>query len=419
MRILILSHYYAPEVGAPQTRLRETVRELCALGHEVHVVTGPPHYPDGAVRPGYRANRPSRERIDGTTVLRLPMIPRPNGDFLNRTIDQASFAGIALAAVGEVRWSNVMIVESPPLFLGATAAIHRMITRRPYVFHVADPWPDIPIATGALSNPLAQRIGFWLEETAYRSAALITTVSPGLVAALEAKPGARGKVRLLPNAVDLSRFPEHPDRAMARSDLGWSGDAFILVYAGSVGLAQGLGTLLDAAARLDRRDIEIRIVGEGFERRTLANEVESRGIRNVHFESPVPSDRIPTVLAASDGVLTLLRRNPIYEHAMPTKLLEGLAAGRPLIVSAAGEASSLVDHAGAGLVCEPENPTELARTIQTLAAIDPSERAAMGAAGRRLAESTYDRALVVGRLAGYLEEAIESGSPRPSFLGRP
>jgi colanic acid biosynthesis glycosyl transferase WcaI len=405
MNILFLTHYYAPELGAPQTRLRETVRELRELGHAVRVLTGPPHYPDGVVRPGYRASRASRELIDGTLVHRLPMIPRRNAGFLDRIVDQASFAGVALTVVSEVRWSDVLLVESPPLFLGATAAFYHLIARRPYVFHVADPWPDIPIATGAISNPVAKRIGLWLEALAYRSAALITTVTPGLVEALAIKPGAHGKVRLLPNGVDTSRFDPQIDRLAARASLSWTADGFTLVYAGSVGLAQGLRTLLDAAALVQDRRVVIEIVGDGFERRTLEAEAASRGLRNVRFRDPVAAEHIPSVLAAADGILTLLRRDPIYDHALPTKLLEGLAAGRPLIVSAAGEARRIVTDGGAGLACEPENPVVLARTIEQLARTDPGELAAMGTAGRRLAETTYDRAVIVRRLAGYLAEA--------------
>jgi glycosyltransferase involved in cell wall biosynthesis len=341
------------------------------------------------------------------------MIPRRNGGFVDRVIDQASFAMAALTAVGDVRWSDVTVAESPPLFLGITAALHRRVTGRRYLFHVADPWPDIPIATGALSNPVAIRVGLWLEELAYRSASLITTVSPGLVEAIDMKPGARGKVRLLPNGVDTRRFDPALDRGAARMALGWEPDVFTIVYAGSVGLAQGLGTLLDAAERLRDSRVAIEIVGDGFERLRLEDEARSRGLNNVHFRRSVPGDQIPIVLAAADGVLTLLRRNPIYDHALPTKLLEGLASGRPMVVAAAGDARRLVVEAGAGFACEPENPAQLADAIDRLAAAEPGVLMAMGDAGRQVAETTYDRAAVVRQLADYLAE-IAGPSSRPS-----
>src|SRR5215212_9973500 len=121
MRVLFVSHYFPPELGAPQTRLLETAIGLRELGHEVRVLTGPPHYPTGRVQDGYSALRVRRELIDEVSTLRLPMIPRPNGGFADRLIDQLSFAITACTAIPIVRWADVLVVESPPLFLGATA----------------------------------------------------------------------------------------------------------------------------------------------------------------------------------------------------------------------------------------------------------------------------------------------------------
>jgi glycosyltransferase involved in cell wall biosynthesis len=412
LRILLLSQYYAPEVGAPQTRLREVAAGLMRRGHAVRVLTGPPHYPDGVVRPGYRWWGWSRERIDGVPIQRMPTVPRPHGGLSDRLIDQGSFALAAMAALVDVRWSDVVVVESPPLFLGATAAWHRLVARRPYLFHVADPWPDFPIAMGALARPWQQRAAYALEDLAYRRAALITTVTPGLVELLEVKPSAHGRVRLLPNGVDTGRFDPERSRTDARRRLGWPTDAPTLVYAGSVGRAQGLGTVLEAAAPLAGSGLTIRIVGQGYERAALEEEARRRGLGHIHFEAAVAADQIPEVLAAADGILVLLRAGPLYDHSLPTKLLEGLAAGRPLLVSAGGEAADLVDGAGAGLVAPAEDPGALRGIIERFMALEPAARREMGAAGRRLAETTYDRRAIVDRLIGYLGEVVEGPDPR-------
>ena len=407
MRVLLLTHYYAPELGAPQTRLRETARELAALGHEVRVLTGVPHYPDGVVREGYAAWRPSVDSIDGVRVRRLPMIPRRNGGFVDRTIDQASFAAAAAVDRGSVRWADVVLVESPPLFLAATARWHRAISGRPYVFHVADPWPDFPIAMGALSNPIARRVAFALESLGYAGAGLVTTVTPGLVELLDAKPAAHGKVRLLPNGVDTRRFDAGADAATARRELGWPEAPLSLVYVGSVGLAQGLGTLIEAVAPLRDHGVVVHVVGEGFERDALAADAAARGLDHIRFEPAVPASRVPALLAAADAVLVLLRAGPLYAHSLPTKLLEGLAAGRPVVVSAEGEAARIVAEAGAGVTAPPEDAIALRQALVALAARDG--RAALGVAGRAVAERDFDRRAVVGRLAGYLEEVAGAG----------
>lgn len=403
MKVLILTHYYPPELGAPQTRLRETARRLGELGYAVRVLTGPPHYPDGAVRPGYHAFLPSTAWVDGVRVTRLPMIPRRNGGFLERSIDQGSFALSAMSAVPLARWADVLVVESPPLFLGLTARFHRLISQRPYIFHVADPWPDFPVTMGALDNRLIRAMAYLIEDIAYRGAAVITTVTPGLVRLLDAKPGAHGRVRLIPNGVETHRFDPAAEPAAARRELGWEEAALTLVYAGSVGLAQGVRTLIDAVAPLAARGVVLHIVGDGYERASLEDEVRRRSLAHVRFEPPVPADRIPVVLAAADAILVALRRGRLYEHALPTKLLEGLAAGRPVIVSAAGDAASIVTGAGAGMAAPPEEPEVLGRVILELAARD--DRAAMGRRARAAAEA-YDRSLVVARLDACIREAI-------------
>jgi len=402
VRVLLLTHYYPPELGAPQTRLHETARALLALGHEVRVVTGPPHYPDGLVLDGYHALRPSRETIDGVRVRRLPVWVRPNGGLLDRTLDQGSFAVSAMSALGSVRWSDVLLVESPPLFLALTAAWHRRAVRRPYVYHVADPWPDFPIAMGALRSPLVSKVAYGLEALAYRNAGLVTTVTPGLVELLDAKPSARGRVRLVPNGVDTRRFRPDRSAAEARAELGWPEARLTLVYVGSVGLAQGLGTLLEAAAPLAASGIVVHVVGGGFERERLAAEARDRGLGHIRFEPSVPAAQVPTLLAAADGVLVMLRRGPLYDHSLPTKLVEGLAAGRPVLISAGGDAAAIVRDSGSGLTAAAEDPAELRRAM--LGLMERSDRSDMGAAGRRLAESTFDRQAIVVRLAGYLSE---------------
>ena len=410
MRILFLTHYYRPELGAPQTRLHETAKGLQRLGHEVRVLTGPPHYPDGRTQPGYSPWMVRRESVDGVSVVRLPMVPRPNRGFLDRMIDQASFAAAALAATPIVRWSDVVVVESPPLFLGVTAGIHRLASRRPYLFHVADPWPDFPIEMRALHNPLAIRVARAMETFSYRGASLITTVSPGLVALLSRKPGAKGKVRLLSNAVDITRFA--PDRSPreTRLEIGWPEARLSLAYVGSVGLAQGLGTLIEAAAPLADMGVVVHVVGEGFDRDRLAKEVAARGLDHIRFEAPISPASVPTVLAAADAVVVMLRRGPLYEHSLPTKLVEGLAAGRPLVVSASGDAADIVEGAGAGFAAAAEDAGALREVILRMAL--STEREAMGRRARSVADAQYDRREMVARLASYLADIASADSRR-------
>ncbi len=399
MRVVFLTQYYPPERGAPQTRLRETIAGLRGLGFECSVVTGPPHYPAGRVLDGRRLLWPRRDRIDGVTVHRLPMIPRPNGSIVDRVVDQGSFAAVAVAAAPLIRRADAFVVESPPLFLGGSAAMLRAMTGRPYVFHVADPWPDFPIAAGALRGRLPIRMALWLESLAYRRASAITTVTPPLVDRLAVKPGAAGKVRLIPNAVDTGRFHPDLDPAAARADLGW-GPEFTLVYSGTVGIAQGLDTLIEAVRLLPDVDLTVRVVGDGVEAEALSARAADLGLERLVFQPSMPAEQVPTVLAAADAILVLLRGGPLYEESLPTKLLEGLAAGRPVIVSADGYPATLVEEAGAGLVAPAEDARALADAIATIGT-HPG-RIAMGTAAQDLARTRFAREASVAALADAL-----------------
>lgn len=412
VRVLFLTHYYPPEVGAAQTRLHETAVGLRDLGHDVTVLTGPPHYPDGRTRAGYSSWRVRRETLDGVRVVRLPVLVKPNRSLIERSIDQGSFAVAAAAAWPVVARSDVVVIDSPPLFLGLTAALFDIAYRRPYVFHVADPWPDYPIEMGSLRNPHLIRVARAIETLAYRRATLITTPTRPWVQRLSAHPSASTKVRLLVNGVDVARFQRDRSPVEARAELGWPEASLTLAYVGSVGIAQGVDTLIEAAAPLGDAGVVVHVVGEGFDRERLARDVVDRNLHHVRFHAAVESNRVPSILAAADGVLVMLRADPINREALPTKLVEGLAAGRPLVVSANGHAADIVNEAGAGVTAPAGDALALRRAILQLR--DSKERTAMGERGRALAESTYDRGRIVSALAEYLEDVRRGASSHPT-----
>jgi glycosyltransferase involved in cell wall biosynthesis len=391
LRVVLLTHYYPPEIGAPQTRIAALARGLEQLGDEVTVHTGFPHYPDGAIRPPYR-NRPLlREREGSVRVLRSAVYPAANQGFARRLADHLSFAASALATASAAGPAEVVVAESPPLFLAVAAIGYARAKRAALVLHVADLWPDSAIELGALSSPTAIRAARLLERAAYRASAAIACPTEGIAEKLAGRPESAGKAALIRPAVDLDRFDldraagagaEPPERPLR------------VLYASTVGMAHGLGTLLDAVAELERRPdapaVEVTIAGDGAEAAELRERLRSQGPSGARMLGALPGERVPSLYAESDVAAVLLRDRPLFRGALPTKMLEAMAAGRPVVLAAAGEAARLVEGAGAGLVVPPERPAALADALALLAR-DTGLRQRLGAAGRRAAVEGFGR----------------------------
>lgn len=384
MRALFLTHYFPPEVGAPQTRIAALARGLRARGDEVTVHTGFPNYPDGRIQPPYR-NRPLvRERTaDGTRIVRSAVYATPNAGFARRLANHASFAASALATAPASGPADVVVVESPPLFAAGAAVAYARLKRAPLVFNAADLWPDSAVAIGVLSEGRAVAAARALEEWAYRHSAAITVPTEGMVRLLEQRPAARGRAVHMPPAVDLERFAAVPAPATAAPPLR-------VLYAGTVGLAHGLATLVEAARIAGPQAVQVTIAGGGAELARLPR------AGNVELLGPVPAERVPELFAASHAGVVMLRDRDLFADALPTKLLECFAAGRPALVSARGEPAELVERAQAGLAVPPEDPQPLAQAFGTLAA-NPEVCQKMGAMGRKLARERYGREPSVDR----------------------
>jgi glycosyltransferase involved in cell wall biosynthesis len=403
MRLRILTHYYPPEVGAPQVRLAALAQGLARAGAEVTVHTGFPHYPDGEIKPPYR-NRPLRvERVEGVRVMRSWVYAAPNRGFARRLVNHASLATTALAAAPTGGPIDVLLVETPPLLLAGAATAYARAKRARLVLNVADLWPDSAVEMGTLGSPRAIAAARRIERTAYREAAAIACPTEGIFTTLRGRPESAGKAALMRPAVDLARFDPAPPgsgpTATNGRGAGVDGRPLRVLYAGTVGLAHGLGTLLDATEEAGRRNgaehggpppPAVTIAGDGAEAPALRSRLAAAGPAGVRMLGAVPAERIPGLYAESDVAVVMLRDLPIFEGALPTKLLEAMAAGRPVVLAARGEAARLVEAEQCGLVVAPEDPRALAEALAALAG-DPARRAAMGAAGRAAAEREFGR----------------------------
>ncbi|HET9121849.1 MAG TPA: glycosyltransferase family 4 protein [Solirubrobacterales bacterium] len=382
MRVTLLTHYYPPEVGAPQARLSALARGLSRRGVEVTVHTGFPHYPDGVIQPPYR-NRPwQTEEADGVRVVRSAVYPAPNRGFGRRILNHVSFGLSSVASSPASGPADAVIVETPPLLLAGASIAYAGTKEAALIVNVSDMWPDSAVALGTLRRPRLVGAARALEHACYRRAAAIVCPTRGIETALGFLEEAGGKVHRIPPSVDPELFPASPPRANG---------TFKVLYAGTLGMSQGVGTLVDAAELLDDSpEIQFVIAGDGAEGPELRRRLADGRAPNVTMLGRVPHERIPELYAEADAAVVLLRDRPLFEGALPTKMFEAMSAARPLVLSAAGEAATLVKEVSCGVVVPPERPQELAVAVADLSR-DRARAGRLGAAGRQAVVEGYSR----------------------------
>lgn len=391
MRILLVTHYFPPEVGAPQTRLSEMARAWAGAGDDVTVLTGMPNHPTGIVPPGYRRAIRRRERIDGYRVLRTWLYATPNEGVLRKTLGHLSFMGtsVLLGALASGS-ADVVVVSSPTFFSVGAAWLLARLKRAAFVLEVRDLWPAIFTELGVLTNRWVIAALERIELAAYRAADTVVVVSDGFRDNLIGRGVPAHKVHTVRNGVDLDRFDPDavPDPAV-RARLGCRPDDCLVLYAGAHGISHALPKVADAAARLQDKPIHFAFVGEGADKVRLQQHVVELGLSTVALLPGVPREGMPGLVAAADICVVPLRDVPLFSTFIPSKMFEFLAAGRPVVGAVAGEAAAILREAGAVIV-PPEDPEALAVAIADLAA-DPDRRRLMAKQGRAYVEAHFDR----------------------------
>jgi len=408
LRVTFLTHYFPPEVGPAQTRLHELAKRLIAAGETVTVVTGFPNYPAGEIFPGYRGKRFMEETFDGIRVLRTWVFATRSRGFIGRLLNYYSFPMFSLLAVRKLGPTDIIYVQSPPLFTGLAALWFSRLKRAPYIFNVSDIWPQSAVELGMLRNRFAIRLAEMLERHIYRRATRITVATPGILERLAVRGVPREKIFLLTNGVDTAAYNvSSPDRDLAKR-LGLDGHK-VFMYAGLHGLAQGLDVILEAAKLTRNPDVLYVFVGDGADKPALVAKAEAEGISNVRFLPIQPTSTLPAVLNLAYATVIPLRRLDLFKAALPSKLFDSMAASRPIVAPLWGEAAALVEAAACGLVVEPEDARGVQEAVEKLAA-DPALAQRLGEQGRRYVVEHFNRDDIAKRLIELLEEAAR---PRP------
>jgi glycosyltransferase involved in cell wall biosynthesis len=392
MRILYVSQYFPPEMGAPAARVHELSRQWVRQGHAVTVLTGFAHHPTGIKSAEDRWRVTRRETVDGIDVVRSYVYAAPNAGTWRRMASYVSFFGSA-ALIGAARVSrpDVVVATSPQLLCACAGYLLARWKRVPFVFEVRDLWPESIVAVEAMRENLIVRGLKRVARYLYEHSSRIVTVGQGYKRQIEQRysiPPER--IDVVPNGIDLETFVPSPRDNEVRRQYGW-GDRLVLLYVGTHGMAHALHVVLEAALQFrdDPRKLFV-FVGEGARKEQLKRRAAELHLDNVQFIDQQPKMRIPLFYAACDIGLVTLRNTPLFQDVLPSKIFEYLGMQRPVILSVDGEARRLVQDAGSGVFVPPEDAAALADAIRCLAE-QPALLESMGRSGRRFVETHYRR----------------------------
>jgi glycosyltransferase involved in cell wall biosynthesis len=408
MRVLILSQWFQPE---PMFKGMPLVRELMKLGHEVEVITGYPWYPGGELYPGWKMRRVETCEMDGVTVHRTWEYPSHDRSAVRRALSYAIFGATA-------RWFGVPRVKRPDVVyaynLPSLAPACRELKRRhrcAIVLDIQDLWPEAVTSSGMLRVPGLGVAVKAYSNRAYNMADAIVCNSEGYRDMLVERGHAPETLEVIYNWSPV----EEP--ALARSAevmraLGIPEGRFVVMYAGSMGRAQGLQVAIEAAriCVVAGAPITFVLLGKGTEVELLKASAASLPTGSVVFPDQQPLDRMPAVNGCADAMLVHLRKMPGLDLTIPSKTQACLASGRPVLIGVAGEANRLVEQAEAGLSFESDNAEDLARAAMKLAAMSEADRIEMGRRGRAFYEGRLARSIGAKRLADLFKRTHEQVS---------
>lgn len=402
MKILVVSQYFWPE----SFRINDVVRSLQGLGCEVTVLTGAPNYPTGDVFPGFSAWNLGRDRRNlDYELYRVPLAPRRRGRTINLVFNYLSFV-VTAALFGpwllrRKKYDLIFVFGVSPILQAIPAVLIKWLKRSALVIWVQDLWPQSLQVTGYVRNRrilgVVEAVTRWI----YQRAELLLGQSEAFLPVLREMSG-KVAVRFHPNP------GEWADTVLTDTPSLTLKPGFNVLFAGNLGTAQALPTILDAAERLrDRRDVRFVLVGDGSRSDWVRDEVRRRELENVVMPGRFPSSAMPAIFHQASALLVSLNRSEILAQTVPSKVPSYLAAGRPIIASMDGEGGRVVVAAGAGKACAAEDSEALVSAVLELSAMSDAARNEMGARGRAYYDANFNPDMLAARLLSHFRDAIE------------
>lgn len=396
MRILLIHQYYLEQNDAGGSRWNEMTRMWADQGHEITVLAGMVHYATGKKSEKYQGKYFNEEKFgNNINVWRCHVSEAYNINFLGRLWAYFSFVFSSIwAGFFKIKTKHdIIIVTSPPLFVGITAYVLSIFKRIPFVFEIRDLWPESAIDTGVLQNKLIIKLAFWFENFIYKKAKLINVLTPAFkMALIEKKFVPENKIIYIPNAADFSlsdELLENFDVALYRKENNLDGKT-VITYVGAHGVANNLIQIIQTAELIKDTNVLFLLIGDGMEKNMLKNETMKRGLENVRFIDSVPKREVFKYILASDMGTSVLKKVDTFKTVYSNKTFDYMACKKPILMAIDGVSRGLVERAGAGLYIEPEDPNDFAEKIK-LYLSNPQKIKIDGENGYIFAKANFDR----------------------------
>ena len=324
--------------------------------------------------------------------------PRKNN--IKRMLFYLSFSASAFIATLLIKKHDVVFSSSPPIFHVFSAMIAAKIKGSRFVLDIRDIWPDTALEFKAVKNKYLLKLGSFLERRLYKNAKLISTISNGSKEVIEGRGGA-GKTSVIYNGSDEDMLNWGGDREKIRDELGWSGK-FIVCYAGLLGLGQNLVDILPEIELIKDNNVKFVFIGDGPGRGELVKQVTDRKLGNVEFKDLMPRKEILSYIHSADIMMVILRETDFFRSAVPSKVFDYMAAGRPVITNVDGELRKILSENDAGLYFSLQDKDSFGIVINKLKN-DPAMRSRMGAQGKELIRRKYLRSVQASELVKQIE----------------
>lgn len=406
MKIGMLTQWYAPEPG-PAALPAELARGLVSRGHDVRVLTGFPNYPTGRLPDGWRMQRTRTAVEDGVTVQRVALYPNHDQSGAKRLVNYGSFATSAiLNGFRSLASCDAVWVNYSPVTIGMPMLATRYLHRVPMVTHILDLWPDTLMASGFLDGRaarVADRTLSWWCSRMYAASHSVAYISPSIGEVLEDRGVPARKTEYVPMWANEQVF--HGKGVSMRDELEIPSSAVVLLYAGTMGGAQGLESLITAAARFDRSKLVVLMAGSGTHENSLREHARVSNAQSVQFLGRLPQEKMPDLYATADCCYVSLNEHGLARMTMPSKIQAALAAGKPILIAATGDARDVVLESGAGFAAEPEDADSIASALNDALASGRHGLEQRSTLARAYYDTTFSLETGVSRVENLLERA--------------